>query len=190
MRRVALSDTRASVLIGRNPESTIRIVDDLSVSRPHAEITHVPGAWMLEDVGSRGGTSIVRDGVARKVSGRERLRHGDRIKVGRTVLRFLDPPADPGGIETALDGSESIDLTAKEREILGLLCAPELEGRGGWPSNAELADVLFVSQATVKTHMSNLIAKFDLQDVPDRQKRARLVRRSIDEGWVTPLREG
>ncbi len=47
-------------------------------------------------------------------------------------------------------------LTVREREVLGLI------GQG--LNNTEIAERLFVSTATVKTHINNLFAKLDLRD--------------------------
>lgn len=48
------------------------------------------------------------------------------------------------------------DLTERELEVLGCL------GRGR--TNAEIAEELFVGDATVKTHVSNVLAKLQLRD--------------------------
>ncbi|WOD62821.1 response regulator transcription factor [Niallia taxi] len=48
------------------------------------------------------------------------------------------------------------DLTAREMEILLLMA----EGK----SNQEIADVLFIAIKTVKTHVSNILSKLQVQD--------------------------
>ncbi|MGH8880016.1 MAG: response regulator transcription factor, partial [Stackebrandtia sp.] len=47
-------------------------------------------------------------------------------------------------------------LTSREAEVLGLIAA----GR----SNAEIAGELYITEATVKTHVNNLFSKAGLRD--------------------------
>ena len=63
-------------------------------------------------------------------------------------------------------------LTAREREVLVAVA------RG--LSNAELADELFMSHATAKTHVSHLLTKFSARD------RAQLVVIAYETGLITP----
>ena len=69
----------------------------------------------------------------------------------RLVERFASPPASPPVSPEAL-----ATLTARETEVFGLVA------RG--MSNAEIADALVVSEATVKTHVAGILSKLDLRN--------------------------
>ncbi len=72
--------------------------------------------------------------------------------VTRTVIRRLArQPAPDARAEARLD-----ELTAREREVLGLIA------RG--LSNSEIASELFVEESTVKTHVRHILRKLRLRD--------------------------
>lgn len=86
--------------------------------------------------------------------------HGDAVVAPSTTRRLLDrfmphlPPdqaATPGGLAPAV-GS----LTARELAVLRLIA--------NGLSNAEIAERLFLTEGTVKTHVSRILAKLDLRD--------------------------
>ena len=67
----------------------------------------------------------------------------------RVIREFtrIPRPAPPDGLD---------ELTAREREVLRLLA----DGR----SNAEIAQDLFISETTVKTHVTHVLQKLGLRD--------------------------
>jgi pSer/pThr/pTyr-binding forkhead associated (FHA) protein len=71
------------VTVGRGQESSI-FLDDVTVSRKHAEIVHGDSGYRIRDVGSLNGTYVNRvrvDAVD--------LRNGDEIQVGKYRFRFV-----------------------------------------------------------------------------------------------------
>lgn len=101
-------------------------------------------------------------GFLLKVAPPERLTEAVRVAARGDAL--LDPLVTRGVIEAfaAVPGPEPPPptelglLTAREREVLILLG----EGR----SNAEIAQTLFLGEATVKTHVARVLAKLQLRD--------------------------
>lgn len=73
--------------------------------------------------------------------------------LGLTLTRKREIPAPPFGLPFAPDGQRisQLGITPRELEILGLIAAGL--------SNREIADRLFVSENTVKTHSSRLFDK-------------------------------
>ncbi len=75
------------LVIGRGVSCGVQVIDR-RVSREHAAIRFYRGGYVLEDLESRNGTFLNHQPLV----GRLRLRTGDRISVGGTVLVFeLDP---------------------------------------------------------------------------------------------------
>ena len=69
--------------VGRHPDSDI-FLDDITVSRRHAEIRRSSKGFELHDVGSLNGTYVNRERV--EESG---LRTGDELQIGKFKLVFL-----------------------------------------------------------------------------------------------------
>ena len=74
---------RDVVVAGRNPEAEI-FLDDVTVSRRHAEIRRVGNGYTLIDAGSLNGTYVNTHRV-----GEQALRAGDEVQIGKFHLVFL-----------------------------------------------------------------------------------------------------
>jgi DNA-binding CsgD family transcriptional regulator len=162
----------------------VHVEGDAEVSRVHARLERVSGQWSIVDDGlSRNGTLV--NGT--RVSGRVRLRDRDRITVGQTLLVFCAP--DPTVTdETAVADALPLprNLTAQQLAVLRALCRPCLAG-GPYTapaSNHEIATELSLSLDGVKTHLRTLFGKFGIGDLPQNQKRARLVELAVRWGLV------
>jgi pSer/pThr/pTyr-binding forkhead associated (FHA) protein len=73
----------AVVTLGRHPDSRV-FLDDITVSRRHAEIRRTESGYELVDVGSLNGTYLNRERVERAP-----LTDGDLIQVGKFKLMFV-----------------------------------------------------------------------------------------------------
>ena len=69
---------------GRHPDSDI-FLDDVTVSRRHAEVVRSSGGYRVRDVGSLNGTYLNRERIESEVA----LANGDELQVGRFKLVFL-----------------------------------------------------------------------------------------------------
>ncbi|WP_308113162.1 MULTISPECIES: FHA domain-containing protein [unclassified Blastococcus] len=81
------------ITVGRHPDSDI-VLDDITVSRRHAEFQREPGGYAVHDVGSLNGTYVNRKPV--HVAS---LASGDTVQIGKFGLLYLTNPRanDPIG---------------------------------------------------------------------------------------------
>jgi len=95
---------------------------------------------------------------------------GDALLAPSVTRRLIEEFAARPTPETQPEGMD--DLTDREIEVLRSLAAGL--------SNAEIANALFVSEATVKTHVSHILTKLDLRD------RVQAVVVAYESGLVRP----
>nr|WP_255487590.1 response regulator transcription factor [Aeromicrobium senzhongii] len=103
---------------------------------------------------------LLKDAAPPDLLGAIRAVHaGDAVVAPSTTRRLLDHfLADPGPVRRTDDAAARrlAAVTEREREVLVLIA------RG--LSNPEIAAELFLSEATVKTHIGRLLAKTDSRD--------------------------
>jgi pSer/pThr/pTyr-binding forkhead associated (FHA) protein len=174
------------VTVGRSSPTDICIDWDSEVSRLHAELERFGGDWTVSDDGlSRNGTHVNGE----KIVGRRRLHDHDVIRFGRTTAVFRQPvAADITETEVASDVLGRASLSDAQRRVLLALCRPFKDSQGYVTpaTNQQVADELFLSVDAVKTHLRALFSKFGIEDLPQNQKRIRLVELALKSGVVTP----
>ncbi|MFE0181514.1 response regulator transcription factor [Streptomyces olivaceus] len=167
---VVLMDLRMPVMDGI--EATRRL------SEEHPEVAVVVLTTFADDESILGALGAGARGYLTKNAGRQDITRAIRAAgAGQSVLdrevqdRLLATArakAPAAATEQAARQLLPDDLTPREREVLALI------GQG--LSNRGIAETLFISEATVKTHINNLFAKAHIRD------RADAVRRAIGAG--------
>ncbi len=74
---------RPVVKVGRGPDQEV-FLDDITVSRQHAELRSTPAGWVLVDLGSLNGTYVNRQPVTEA-----QLSSGDEVQIGKYRFRFM-----------------------------------------------------------------------------------------------------
>jgi two-component system, NtrC family, sensor kinase len=93
--------------IGRGAQNVIRL-NDSEVSRDHAHLVRDGEGWTVRDLGSSNGTFVNGQGVEVR-----RLKAGDHVQVGRTILVLSShdaPPPRPQNVDF-IDGGDQPDAT-------------------------------------------------------------------------------
>ena len=109
------------LLIGRSQDMDICLVEDM-VSRKHAKIATTGGQVVIQDLGSTNGTFVNGEKIRK-----QRLKEGDRILVGTSILKLVSADEGTG------DG-ESLEEVAARR--------PKTQGISGSIEDVPLPDVL------------------------------------------------
>ncbi len=79
------------LIIGRSSDLDMVLVEDM-VSRQHSRITTHGGELYIEDLGSTNGTFVNGEKVSKK-----RLKEGDRILVGTSIIKLVAASDEDGG---------------------------------------------------------------------------------------------
>jgi pSer/pThr/pTyr-binding forkhead associated (FHA) protein len=176
---------QTSVTMGRGSACEVRLEWDERVSRVHAALDLIGSDWTLVDDGlSRNGTLLNGE----RLNGRRRLHDGDTFVLGSTSFHFRD--TSRGMTQLTKVGEQLVtaaSLSETQRRIVTALCRPyKHDDPYATPaSNQQIADELFLSVDAVKTHLRTLFQKFHIEDLPQNQKRVKLVERVLGLGLVS-----
>jgi DNA-binding CsgD family transcriptional regulator len=167
------------ITLGRSAEADVHLEGDDKVSRLHAVLERLDGGWRISDLGSRNGTFVNELRMHEPVA----LRPGDALRLGGWRLTFVDATHDADG--TMLDGDSTdrplpsappgVELSRRERDVLALLA------RGD--TDEQIAGALFISVATVRSHLDRI------RDKTGCRRRPELTRFAVEQGIVPPARE-
>lgn len=178
-----LQPDRPLLTLGRHSANEVSIPWDLKVSSTHAVLERLGPTWTISDDGlSRNGTYL--NGV--RLNARQRLVDGDAIRVGSTLVTFRHAPDASIGSTSTADSAVVASITPMQRKVLVALCRPyKNAGPYATPaSNREIATELVLSVDATKTHMRGLFERFGVGDLPQNQKRARIVELAFRAGII------
>ena len=183
-----LGPGQTHLTIGRDDANDVALSWDEEVSRAHAELELLAGQWAVADDGlSRNGTFV----NGRLIQGRRRLRDGDLVRLGQTVLLYASHK-DVGSATVAASATPLLEqLTPIQRRILAALCRPLMEAGGVAPpaTNQEIADAVHLSVEGVKGQLRTLADRFGIGDLPQNRKRLELAARALGMGLGAPAGE-
>jgi DNA-binding NarL/FixJ family response regulator len=171
---VVLMDIRMPVLDGI--EATRRITEDGSLGDVRVVVLTTFDLDEYVYAALRAGASgfLLKDDAPEEILAAIRVvAAGEALLAPRITRRLIEEFAsrpDPAAAPSPAPGLAA--LTERELEVLGLI------GRG--LSNAEIAERLYVSPATAKTHVSHIMTKLYARD------RAQLVVMAYESGLVRP----
>ncbi|GAB4383335.1 MAG: hypothetical protein Kow0022_02880 [Phycisphaerales bacterium] len=129
LRSLLPTDEGADVLVGRSGKKNDIVLSDEHVSRRHMRIVVRGGRHIIEDLGSRWGT-FVND---RRIGEPAALVHGDEIRIGRSIMRFVK-------------FSDGMELSATDSQS----GSPERAGeRPSWVQAPPMDDAMTITATTL-----------------------------------------
>ncbi len=179
-----LDDEESPVTIGRSEEANVALPFDDEVSRIHAELQRVGGAWALVDDGlSRNGSFVNGE----RVIGRRRLHDGDAMRFGGVVALYRAPGEINDETRATSGQVDATSITDTQRRVLVALCRPFGAGNEfATPApNKAVADEVFLSVDAVKANLRALFDRFEVGELPQNQKRVRLAELAMRSGVIS-----
>ena len=179
-----LDQERWRVTIGRDPTADVPMPWDAEVSRSHALLEQVGRGWTLVDDGlSRNGSFV----NGSRVIGRRRLRDKDHLVFGATEMTYRETSGGTTQTASAIDAPSGIPLSPMQRKVLIALCRPMHDSASATPAtNRQIAEEVFLTVDAVKAHLRVLFERYGLSQLPQNEKRARLVAAVLDAGVLAP----
>jgi len=118
------------LVIGRSSDLDMVLIEDM-VSRKHAKISLAPGQITISDLGSTNGTFVNGEKVKRA-----RLKEGDRILIGTSILKLVSM--------TRQAGAPVIDAKAAQQRLEATAAAQEKKTGGRTAVQGRLEEVPLV----------------------------------------------
>jgi len=183
-RLLLLNQANWRVTIGRDPAADVPLPWDAEVSRTHALLEQVGRGWTLIDDGlSRNGSFV----NGHRVVGRRRLTDKDRLVFGGTSVTYRETSGAITQTASAIDTPAAILLSPMQRKVLIALVRPVHESASATPAtNRQIAEEVFLTVDAVKAHLRVLFERYGLSELPQNEKRARLVATVLDAGVFVP----
>jgi hypothetical protein len=183
-RLLLLDQQRWRVTVGRDSAADLPLPWDAEVSRTHALLEQVGRGWTVLDDGlSRNGSFV--NGA--RVIGRRRLRDKDRMVFGATAVTYRETSGSTTQTASAIDSPAAIPLSPMQRKVLIALCRPVHESASAIPAtNRQIAEDVYLTVDAVKAHLRVLFERYGLSQLPQNEKRTRLVAAALDSGVLAP----
>ena len=152
---VTLMDIRMPVLDGL--AATRKLVESQARTRVLVLTTFDLDEYVFESLRAGASGFLLKDAPAEQLSDYIRVvARGDSLLAPEVTRRVIDAFVAKAPAPSKASEERLARLTPRELEVLGLL------SRG--LSNVEISHKLFVSEATTKTHVSNVLAKLHISD--------------------------